>query len=1004
MSKERNDKKTKPILKKILLPMLLLIIVEEIVLIGTIVGGGAVKELNQNARDIMKGKVQNRKSYIENEMVNNWMNVDSTVERMNAAAEELEKSGVIEIRNLDKGSEYCEPLIDEVTDDLIGMMRRNRVTGAYVVFNNQSAEDMEAGIYQDKPGLYIRDLDPTTNSSYHNSDLLIERAPVETVKTLNISTDSSWRPVFEFGKYQIPYYDFISQPYIEAVKNKDAESVRQLGYWSKPFVMNGDQNEVISYTVPLITGEGEVYGVMGIDITLDYLRTMLPGEELMENGQGSYLFAVNEAGTDKYDPVSFSGNVYEDAENKKMKIVEKEDGSYRINGSEKEFYCSMEYLNLYDNNAPFENERWVLIGLVKESDIRQVADHIQSAMGLAAAVTLLAGLAGSFIISVRLSKPVSKVADSIRNMDGGKEIKLERTQIAEIDQLESSLERLSQDVINSAAKFSQILKRASVRIAGFEMEKETNYVFITEGFFELFGIMNVKMESITPEELTGILESLSMYCTESDEEKEQYLYRIPEQSGENVYIRLSFSTAGNRTIGLAEDVTRTIKEKKMIEHERDHDLLTGLYNRRSFYRKMRKLFEAGSDVLKTSALIMMDLDNLKYINDTYGHDYGDKYIRLAAEGFQRYTPNRTVVARISGDEFYLFFYGYENQEEIRRMIEAFRAKMQMIHLDLPPAERSSIKMSGGISWYPEDSVQFETLLKYSDFAMYQVKKSGKGDVREFEMSAYMKEESVLRNKGEFAELLRNENIEYHFQPIVNAHNGVVYAYEALMRGKTPSLRNPSEILKLAAEEKCLQQIETLTWKLATKEYFQYVRAGEAGENCKLFINSLADQCMIPEEIDCVEENSRGYLDKIVIELTEEGELSESALSKKRFYAERWGAAFALDDYGSGYNSEKALLNLRPEYIKIDREIIEEIQMDTNKQKIVENTVSYAHERNMKVIAEGIETVEEMKMVIELKVDYLQGYYIGKPHIKPQNTEKRAADQICGLSAMGQGQE
>lgn len=218
MSEKRNDKKSKPILKKILIPMLLLILVEEIVLIGTIVGGGAVKELNQNARDILQGKVQNRKSYVENEMINSWMNVDSTVEMINEKAAELEKQGAIQLASLDKGSEYCEPLIAGVTDDLIAMMRSNKVTGAYIVFNNESVEDMEKGIYQDKPGIYIRDLDPTTNSSYHNSDLLIERAPVEIVKTLNISTDSSWRPVFEFGKYNARYYDFIYEPYIQAVK------------------------------------------------------------------------------------------------------------------------------------------------------------------------------------------------------------------------------------------------------------------------------------------------------------------------------------------------------------------------------------------------------------------------------------------------------------------------------------------------------------------------------------------------------------------------------------------------------------------------------------------------------------------------------------------------------------------------------------------------------------------------------------------------------------------
>lgn len=746
MNGKRNGKKTKPILHKILLPMLLLILVEEIVLIGTIVSGGAVSELNQNARDILNGKVQNRKSYIENEMVNSWMNVESTVSRISDTAEELEKKGEIEIHTLDQGSAYCVPLISAVTDDLIAMMRRNRVTGAYIVFNNQSAEDIEAGIYQDKPGIYIRDLDPTTNSSYHNSDLLIERAPVDTVKTLNISTDSSWRPVFEFGKYNTPYYDFLYEPYIQAVKSEYIESPLQLGYWSRPFAINGDQNLAISYSVPLVTSKGEVFGVMGIDVTLDYLQPMLPGEELMEDGSGSYLLAVNENETEEFDPVIFSGNVYESELNKKMKIDKMSDGSYRIDGEEKGIYCSAEYLELYDNNAPFENDKWVLIGLAREEDLNQVADHIQTAMSLAAAITMIVGLAGSIIISVSLSKPVRKVADSVRNIDSRKEVKLERTQIAEVDQLENLLEQLSRDVIDSAAKFSHILQRASVRIAGFEMETGTEYVFITENFFELFELKDVKTEGITPEELIKILESLSKYCMERDLENEQYLFKIPSTDGQDAYIRLSFSTAGSKCVGMAEDVTKTIEEKRRIEHERDHDLLTGLYNRRAFYGRMGQLFEQGKTTLKTGALVMIDLDNLKYINDTYGHNFGDKYIHAAAEGFRQHTPKGTVLARISGDEFYLFFYGYETKTEIRNILQEFKKKMRMVQMDLPSAQTCSIKMSGGVSWYPDDSDQFETLLKYSDFAMYQVKKKGKGDIREFDPLYYAEEESVLGDK------------------------------------------------------------------------------------------------------------------------------------------------------------------------------------------------------------------------------------------------------------------
>ena len=130
---------------------------------------------------------------------------------------------------------------------------------------------------------------------------------------------------------------------------------------------------------------------------------------------------------------------------------------------------------------------------------------------------------------------------------------------------------------------------------------------------------------------------------------------------------------GERCIGLAEDITNATVEMETIEHERDHDLLTGLINRRAFNRIMNHLFSQGKPVMKTAALIMMDLDDLKYINDTYGHDYGDQYIRCAADCFITFTPKSTVVARYSGDEFFLFFYGYDSKEEIRSKIADMRA-------------------------------------------------------------------------------------------------------------------------------------------------------------------------------------------------------------------------------------------------------------------------------------------------------------------------------------------
>lgn len=195
----------------------------------------------------------------------------------------------------------------------------------------------------------------------------------------------------------------------------------------------------------------------------------------------------------------------------------------------------------------------------------------------------------------------------------------------------------------------------------------------------------------------------------------------------------------SRYIGLVEDITDTAIEKENIEYERDHDLLTGLLNRRAFNRSMTEKFEHGRLVLKTAALIMIDLDELKYVNDTYGHDYGDKYIKTAAECFEKYTPESTIICRRSGDEFNLFFYGYQDKEEIRACIRNLQAEIRNVSIHLPDHTELPIRMSAGIAWYPDDSAIYQKLKTYADFAMYQIKHTSKNQFGEFDKDAYLKD-------------------------------------------------------------------------------------------------------------------------------------------------------------------------------------------------------------------------------------------------------------------------
>lgn len=433
-------------------------------------------------------------------------------------------------------------------------------------------------------------------------------------------------------------------------------------------------------------------------------------------------------------------------------------------------------------------------------------------------------------------------------------------------------------------------------------------------------------------------------------------------------------------VGLAEDMTTTVLEQQRIEHERDYDTLTGLYRRRAFDRACEALFQQP-EKLGCAALLMMDLDNLKQINDTYGHDWGDQYIRQTGQCFAANTPASTICSRLSGDEFLIFFYGYQDQAQLRAQLELLSAALQRSVSILPNGKQLHISISGGIAWYPTDGHDLLTLKKYADFAMYQVKHSHKGRMCDFDIGSYHQEAYAAQTQQDFERLLQEELVSYHFQPIYSARSGRVAAYEALMRVDLPTLHSPAQVMQLAHETGRLYEIERIT-VFHSSEIFQRMQVqGLLQSDALLFINSIANVSLTVEDVEEYAQRYPELLKRLVVEITEQEDLDRACLERKR-NVPGFSGSFALDDYGSGYSNELNLLELSPRYIKIDISIVRGIDTDRDKQQIVSNIVAYAHARSMQLIAEGIETEAQLRTVIGLGVDLLQGYYLSRPAAVP----------------------
>ena len=639
------------------------------------------------------------------------------------------------------------------------------------------------------------------------------------------------------------------------------------------------------------------------------------------------------------------------------------------------------------------------MGSVPAVQLFAFAQRLQQLLSFIILITLAVGFVCSWLISRRLARPVAKLSAEVAaaEADSSAIPHLSATGIRELDQFSSAFTQLSKDVLDSSTRFLRIMKLASAELGGYELRDDS--VYVTDNFFSMLGLAQEQPDPLTPKAfraLMGTLEQRWFYRLSPANNK---VFAIPQPDGSTHYItlRVTHILGENASeVGLAEDMTTTVLEQQRIEHERDYDTLTGLYRRRAFDRACEALFQQP-EKLGCAALLMMDLDNLKHINDTYGHDWGDQYIHRTGRCLAENTPNGTVVSRLSGDEFVLLFYGYSSQDQIREKIRTLSSAMQKSVAILPSGNELRISISGGVAWYPANGTDMDTLKKYADFALYQVKRTNKGHLEEFSMEIYQQEAQAAQLRRDFQQLLTEERVYYVFQPIFSARTGKVMAYEALMRSDMEALRSPATIMKLAREQGALCEIERLTF-FKSLENFDHLRSeGLVRRNTMLFINSIASVCLPREDSEYMDSRWHELCRQMVIEITEEEEIDHEALEAKR-HVPGFSGMFALDDYGSGFANENSLLELSPRFIKVDIAIIRGIDTDPDKQQIVQNIVAYAHPRSMQIIAEGVETAAELRKVIELGADALQGYFLAKPAAVPAKMAPAARKVIAEYSS------
>lgn len=496
------------------------------------------------------------------------------------------------------------------------------------------------------------------------------------------------------------------------------EQATKYGFWD---INNLDEStENPTYTVPLIDQNGRFYGVVGVEISSEMFSN------LNENQEQVLLFAVAKISENTIDVKVDFEETLESLQNEQ--IFEQNINEYQLysakNASLGEIFMKIDDINLYEQGSLFDDEHFSYLTVISASDLYKNSLAIQEILIFAVALTTFFGIALAIILSIHSTKKVTNLAKNVREIKSYEQILFKKTHIIEIDDLTQAIELLNVRINNASEIFYNLFESMGLDLGGFVYIESENIVKITGYISELI----FQKSEITIENWNSNLTKLKEKCIDFDKKiyKYQDLYlKIVEKTSENGYL--------GTILDITQEMQQIISSKKKIEL----DDLTKLYSKVGFFEKTYQIIMENPQ--KVGALIFLDLDNLKFVNDNFGHDVGDLYLISASKLFAKFHDYNGIVARLSGDEFAIFLHGYDSKEQLLELILEKFEQFQPVYVDLPDKSKVKVQFSAGIAWYSESSSDVSELVKFADFAMYQAKKSNKGSIKQFDKSEYRAE-------------------------------------------------------------------------------------------------------------------------------------------------------------------------------------------------------------------------------------------------------------------------
>jgi len=437
-------------------------------------------------------------------------------------------------------------------------------------------------------------------------------------------------------------------------------------------------------------------------------------------------------------------------------------------------------------------------------------------------------------------------------------------------------------------------------------------------------------------------------------------------------------------IGIIRDITQMKKLEQEIHDQAYRDQLTGLPNRFRFYESLEQAIGRSIEKHDMLAILFIDLDRFKRINDTLGHNTGDALLRAVSERLSGCVRPQDVVARLGGDEFVILLNGVQGHDQAcdmaKRILSALTPTFHIEQYEF------FISASIGISLVPDHDVEIESLMKKADIAMYQAKEAGRNNYQLYNEKQGQPTAKMLAMENSLHRAIEREQLEVYYQPQIDRDNRLC-GVEALVRWNHPEWGRipPAQFIPLAEATGLIVQIDEWVIRRACKEYKTWMEKGYPPIRLSVNLSMLHFQRrnLVQAILNILDENGfdPGQLNIEMTEsvLIENPEWTMNMLNQLR----ETGIKIALDDFGVGFSSLNYLRRFQIDYVKIDRSFVQDMCDRMEDSAIVQAIIQMAHSMKLEVVGEGVETKEQHDILNALGCDEFQGYSIGKPMPRDQ---------------------